>query len=832
MKKKLSMLLTLCLVAMLFYGTPLIKAATYKLNATTRTLNGVGKTTALTVTAPKNSSTTWKSSNPKIATVSKKGVVTAQKKGTVTITCTVKNGSVTKKLTCKVTVKVPAKSIHFTNAIIDSEYDAHVIELGTTYDFNAVRVSSSSKSASTDVIRFYVKDTTKAVVDRKTGLVTPLKPGYTTLTVCCGSTATKATAETNTKKQVINLYIVKPTVTVTDCTLANSHELVIYFSHPMDASTLFSGTALSSNIAINASSDAADPGKLNGTLSEDGKILTINSKNAFDGNYDISLKNSILSNSGFALTAYSETKTLKDTVNPTYLGCNVDDTGLIVSLNFSEPISIENLQATSAKRSDGVALTYTAPFLLKSNYSLSEDKKSILLDLTGIASADQNVGIQLTLYGIVDLVNNTTNPYPLVASIYTNTATSTQAELMNLYRNGNSIVAVFNKAIQTPGYLIANGIFQSGIVNSGNKKEVIYQLTDANLMNATATLSVVLYNYSTYNAHNMTTSVQRAVNFGAPASVPTITSSSFTTKTVNGTASTVLTLEFNEKVDLIMKSGYLTGSASLDGVIGANTQYAYTASAEDKTVTITFTDSFTALADYTFMIPASFVIDNYFNNNMAQNVRVTKLTGDTAVLPAPSNIQVAGASNQYVYISFDTMLDPATAENTANYKISGVTIQSAQLISNNYNCPAVVKLTVPQGAIVTDAPYQITVSGIQGFKGAYSTMKTYQTMITLTNNKTLEYTNIQAFSSNNTVVITFPATLVRTTPTHIDYTASVGNSSIGVKSAVVNGSTLTLTLNQALTKGKILILTPSSNNYLVDVNNQRILNIPVSVIIS
>lgn len=832
MKKKLSLLLTLCLVALLFYGTAPIKAATYKLNATTRTLNGVGKTTTLTATVPKNSTITWKSSNANIASVSKKGVVTAKKKGTVTITCTVKNGSVTKKLTCKVTVKVPAKSIHFTNAVINSEYDAHVIELGTTYDFNAVRVSSSTKSASTDVIRFYVKDTTKATVNRKTGVVTPLKTGYTTLTVCCGSTATKATAETNTKKQVINLYIVKPTVTVTDCTLTNSHELVVNFSHEMDASTLLSGTAITSNVSIKAASDAADPGKLTGALSEDGKTLTITSENAFDGNYDISLKKAVLSKTGYALTAYSETKTLKDTVNPIYLGCTVDDTGLIVSLNFSEPVSIDNLQPTSVKRSDNVALTNMAPFLTKGNYSLSEDKKSILLDLTGIASTDQNVGIQLSLYGIVDLVNNTTEPYPLVASIYTNTMTSVQAELQNIYRNGNSVVAVFNKAMQTPGYMIANGIFQSGVINSANKKEIIYQLTDASLMNSTSLLSVVLYNYSTYNTGNTATSVQRMVNFGAAATLPMITSSSFTTKTVNSVSSTVLTLEFNENVELIMKSGYLTGSSTLDGVVGANTQYAYNANVEDKTVTITFTDSFTALAEYTFAIPASLVIDSYFNCNAAQNVRVTKLAGDTAVLPAPSNIQVAGTSNQYVYVSFDTMLDPVTAETVSNYKISGVTIQSAQLVSNNYNCPAVVKLTVPQGVIVKDAPYQITISGLEGYKGAYTTMKTYQTMITLTNNKTLEYTGIQALSSNNTVVLTFPTTLVSTTPTHIDYTATVGTSSIAIKSVSVEGSTLTITFNQNLTKGKTLILTPSSSNYLVDVNNQRILNIPISVVIS
>lgn len=49
--------------------------------------------------------TTWKSSNKKVASVSSKGYVTAKKKGTAKITATIKVGTRTKKLTCKIKVK-------------------------------------------------------------------------------------------------------------------------------------------------------------------------------------------------------------------------------------------------------------------------------------------------------------------------------------------------------------------------------------------------------------------------------------------------------------------------------------------------------------------------------------------------------------------------------------------------------------------------------------------------------------------------------------------------------------------------------------------------------
>ena len=57
----------------------------------------------MTPASATNKAVAWKSSNTKIATVSSTGKVTAKSAGTVTITCTAKDGS-GKKATCKITV--------------------------------------------------------------------------------------------------------------------------------------------------------------------------------------------------------------------------------------------------------------------------------------------------------------------------------------------------------------------------------------------------------------------------------------------------------------------------------------------------------------------------------------------------------------------------------------------------------------------------------------------------------------------------------------------------------------------------------------------------------
>jgi len=77
-----------------------------KLNKPTLSLNVGGTSTLKATLVPsdaENKTLTWASSDKKIATVSSKGVVTAVKKGTATITVTTQDGK--KMATCVVKVK-------------------------------------------------------------------------------------------------------------------------------------------------------------------------------------------------------------------------------------------------------------------------------------------------------------------------------------------------------------------------------------------------------------------------------------------------------------------------------------------------------------------------------------------------------------------------------------------------------------------------------------------------------------------------------------------------------------------------------------------------------
>ncbi|SFR56816.1 Ig-like domain-containing protein [Anaeromicropila populeti] len=831
MKKRLH-LLAICFFLMVFAIPSLQAKAAVKptLNVSKKTITGVGKSYKLKAAAPSNSKITWKSSNTSVASVSKAGVVTAKKRGTVTISCTVKSGSTTKKLTCKITVKVPAKSITFTNAVIDQQYNAHVLTVGTNYDFNAKKISSSSKSSSTDVIRYYIEDTSKATVHKTKGIVTPLSTGITKLIVCAGATEKKAMAATNTVKQEILLYITKPDVSVKNCSLNHGKELAVEFSEAMAASTLLdSNNYLLDSISIRANSNASALGTLKGSLSSDQKTLYISNTNEFKGSYGISLDSTIKSASGYALTAFSKDLTLLDNVRPTYLNCTTDDTGLVVSLNFSEPIDITNLEATSPKKINGSSVTNAALFTTKSNYKLSEDKKSIVLDLSSLYTTDQNTTIEVTFYGITDYADNTTNPYPLIVQLYTNTTPSAQASCQTIYRNGNSLIALFDKSIKTPGYALISGNYISGKVNESNKKQVIYNLMNTNLVNLKGNAEVILSGYSSYNANTPSTNITRYVNFSSAVQLPSVTATTFTTVKDNNASQNVLTLTYSTDITLLTTKGYMNVISSIDGIVSASTPYAFTATASGKQVKLVFTDSFQELGTYTFTLPASFIVDYYNNYSTETTVTAVKTAGDSTPLPGPSNVQIGGTNNEYIYFTFQNMLDTTTAQDKANYSISGLTISSVSLIANNYNAPAIVRLTIASNSITSGVPYQISVSGIKGYKGSFTTMQNYKEMIVLTNNKTLEVKSISGNTAKKQIVITFSTSI--STSSKVNFTFTCNNKTLSISNTTISGNTITFTYTDTLSANSVILLNPCIDNYIVDVNNQKLLNTALSVVL-
>lgn len=134
-----------------------------------------GNSRQLTATvAPSDASTktvTWTSTDKSVATVSSAGIVAAVGGGSATITATTSDGSYT--ASCAVTVTVPVEGVKF------NDISANV-GMGSTTKLNYTITPSD---ATNKTVTWQSSDTAVATVDKSSGVITPVAPGGTEITV-------------------------------------------------------------------------------------------------------------------------------------------------------------------------------------------------------------------------------------------------------------------------------------------------------------------------------------------------------------------------------------------------------------------------------------------------------------------------------------------------------------------------------------------------------------------------------------------------------------------------------------------------------------------------
>lgn len=163
-----------------------VKLMTTKLTMSKTKLELVqGKSATLKVTRTPSKATekiSWSSSNPKVASVTQKGKVSAKKTGTVTITAKAANGV---KATCKVTIKKASLKLKKTK--------------GTVKVGKSLKIQVKSTFPKNDKIKSYKSSSSKVAKVDKKGKVTGKKKGTAKITVTTKSGA-KATFKVTVKK--------------------------------------------------------------------------------------------------------------------------------------------------------------------------------------------------------------------------------------------------------------------------------------------------------------------------------------------------------------------------------------------------------------------------------------------------------------------------------------------------------------------------------------------------------------------------------------------------------------------------------------------------------
>ena len=285
------------------------------LNKKNATLNGFKKTSQINIKYLAGGTVcTWSSSNDKVATVNRKGLVTSISDGNTVIKCKMKShGKKAKVLYCNINVKGTCPKVSITNE--KTHKGVQRIALGTIYDFDAI--IKPNKTSNT--ISWTIKDTSIATVNAD-GVVTPLKEGTTILTASAvsGSAVSVSGCAIGFKGIKSDKVVIKVTSAkvceaklIKSIKMTNDKTIVINFTDPIMAETVLDQSVLKNSITItpivNASGvSAANPGELKGVLSDDNKTLTITATNYFYGLYDVKLTNLIKSANGNVLKDYQK----------------------------------------------------------------------------------------------------------------------------------------------------------------------------------------------------------------------------------------------------------------------------------------------------------------------------------------------------------------------------------------------------------------------------------------------------------------------------------------------------------------------------------------------
>lgn len=809
-----------------------VSAAAPKLNVKKKTLSRIGDTYNLVVkNEVKGSKYTWTTSNKKIATVSKYGVVKGVAKGTATIKCKIKlPNKKTKTLACKVTVKNPAKTISISNLKLSGN-NTHRIQLGQTYQFK----TKISPTKSSDKVYWKVQDEKIATVDSK-GNVTPKSVGVTRLTAVAASS--EANAEKSKVSAGVILSVVRKMGSIVSVDTSDSMIMKIQFSHPVNPKSVIKNkNQLLENISIIAMKDgdgksATNYGEIEAVLSENNTLLTITATAPFIGKYNLVTTSGVVTEDGMTIEEFDEIVVYGDNGPPLFKDVTLDDEGTVASINFSEPVDLTKMTIESISRTDNVSLSKTTEKLLATtaNYKLSKDRRSVLIDLSGIALSDKDKPIQVAISGIVDLTGNATEPNPVTVYVQTDTSIKPQAEITTVERTAfNEITAYFSRGLKTAGSLTILGYTGDGVIDKDNTKMVRYELSPA-IMKLTGVQSLRFANWTSYNvaAGSSNPTKTHSMSMTYPSVAPEISNFDFETKIEYGLEYNILKLTFDKNVTTAPTGNLFAVVTNESGHTVASNNIPYTAVAVENVISITFDNSsMNASGTYKITIPEDFAKDETYQPNKKTEISFDKIKSTVKELPAPTKITQSLTDASVIFVEFGNKVDENSAIYMGNYEIEGATISSVELVSNT-TYQATVKLTVVSGTLEEDGTYPIFITGVRGYDNSYSEIVAYKAIIDLKENVPPNVKSV-TLTDTTTIVITFDDYIKGNPSFNVFQNSATVNLSTS-NPYYISGDTITIYLSSSILNPTSVTVIPRADCSIEDENGNKAILGPGTVL--
>lgn len=610
----------------------------------------------------------------------------------------------------------------------------------------------------------------------------------------------------NSAEDVVVTVVVgeNPVLEVASASLANAKEVEVKFNKAVNKSTVLNANNEVQNITITPVGNAVNPGSLKGSLSTDGKTLTITAENTFLGDYTVIANKQIKATDESALAEFKQVVTLKDTTRPTFEGVSYEPTGA-AKFSFSEPL--DETATTLANKL--VVSGGTSVSVAQADITVATDGKSFVVALPDTMTKDANYTFTFT--GLKDYAGNLVSPNPISATVVKSDRDTTKPTVTNVVAlDAGKLQVTFSEKIRSTG----------AIVTVGENDYSTYTL------DKTGTIATFT------GLTNLTTGVQSVTIKGAKdlaglelepvTRVIQVSADTIAPEYVNHTVETVgtdrfLVVNYNKEVTAnaaVTITGSYVDSNSITRPITAITGSNITTGEDNKSVSVKLP---TTAGTYTVNLPTGLAKDTSAQTNSSAARTVTFVVGSAVDTTKPT-VETFKQEGNKVTVVFDRDVTSATALDVNNYSIDGVTSPFASAIFKGD--AKTVELTLKNDVITTTGDRNYTISNVATSSGAVmdSITDTYK----FVENVRPTVQSAKVLSANK-IEVTFNEALdADTVGNDFELFQGTSTTALAGTEAIDGTNKVVITLDSSLTSLSGLTIKPSSTINLTDVNGNAL----------
>ena len=504
---------------------------------------------------------------------------------------------------------------------------------------------------------------------------------------------------------------------VTDVKAINAKQVEVKFATPVTKSTVLDSSNNVRNITFTTvSGSTANPGQLAGTLSDDGKTLTITAQWVFDGEYAVKTTDAIQAEAGGKFEEYTAILKAKDDVAPKFVSgsATAKTSTNSFAVLFNEPVSASGVIAYV---NDVVATVVNDP---------SNPNR---LNVTANKQVAAGTTATIKLLNVKDYKNNVASPNPIEASI-TITADTTAPTVKDVNVIGeNRVEVTYDKDMNIASFngkarlVQSNGVMNLTAAAGKDSKTVV--LTGTGVVYQNSYNAVLFIDADVKDTvGNSAALYSTNVTLTRDTTAPSLTAIEYKDGKIVANFTEDIQWGANNKVTLIDQRG----SASEISLL-YNGTYKNTVISDNKLtiseplpngtyqlrLPVNTVKDFAGIPNPNAIVNQTFVVEN---NSSFDGIRPTVSAIKITTNPAgtPSDVQTVS----YIAIDAESGIDLETIKDMNNYMWDGQVLPYGSYVTTDFNGPAnrvTVYVHVPSAEIPVTKNAQFTVSNIKDNAG-------------------------------------------------------------------------------------------------------------------